>query len=331
MFNTSRMVQSEPGFIIGPISNLLGFILDFIFNFASNIYMPLALGLSIIIFTIFIRFLILPLNIKMHKNMEKIRALKPKMDVITEKYKNSKDPEANKKKNLEIQKMYQENGANPLSGCLPAILQMPIFITLFAMFQMPYIYISQLGQIYSRIANHVMAIPNYYVYIRDTYEISLAKLPGNINLNLALESDLLRLFNVYTPNDWDMLLNVLPSQYLDTAYFASLLAQKDMIEHFLTISLVTPAGLTFPGVILPILSAGTTFLTSKLMMRQQQPMGGDTKAIEIQQKVFLYVMPVMMGGITITAPAGVGLYWVVSNLFHLCQHSILNKLTKPKS
>ena len=328
-FNTARTVQTEPGFIVGPISNLLGFVLDFIFNITSSISMPLALGLSIIVFTIVIRVLLLPLAIKMHKNMEKMRALKPQMDIINAKYAGKKDAETTRQKNIEIQKMYAESGANPLSGCLPALLQMPIFITLFAMFQRPYMYISQLGDIYNRIAEQVMQVPGYYSIIANTPSIGLDKLPNNINLDLAYASELMRLFNVYTPTDWDTLLYVMPNQYLNYDYVIYLLAQKDIMEHFLTISLAAPAGLLLPGVILPIVSALSTFFTSKLMAKQQ-PMGGDQAAVAMQQKTFLYAMPVMMGAITITAPAGVGLYWVVSNVFHLCQHVILTKISSKK-
>ncbi|MCL1996229.1 MAG: YidC/Oxa1 family membrane protein insertase [Defluviitaleaceae bacterium] len=329
-FNTARMVQPEPGFIVGPISGVLGFVLDFIFNIMSALSMPLALGLSIIVFTIVIRIILLPLAIKMHKNMEKMRTLKPAMDKINAKYAGKKDPDSTRQKNMEIQAMYKESGANPLSGCLPLLVQMPIFITLFSMFQRPYMYISQLGDVYSRIAQQVMMVPGYDTIIAATHSIGLDKLPQNIQLYLGfgIESELMRLFNTYTPTDWDTLLYVMPNINYD--YMVYLLAQKDIMEHFLTISLVAPAGILLPGVALPIISALSTFLTSKLMIRQQQNMGGDQSAMAIQQKIILYVMPVMMGAITITAPAGVGLYWVANNFFQLFQHMALVKIAAKK-
>lgn len=331
-FNANRVVQPEPGIIVGPIANFLGFILDFIFEISTNISLQLALGLSIIIFTIVVRILLLPLAIRMHKNMEKIRALKPQMDAITKKYEGVKSPETTRQKNIEIQKLYAENGANPLGGCLPLIIQMPIFITLFTMFQRPYIYISRLGHIYEGIAEQIMLVPNYYTYIIQTNSIGFDKIPNNISLDLAYQSELMRLFNVYTSYDWDTLLSVLPSQHLNYTYISSLLYEKNIIEHFLTISLVDPTGFVFPGVILAILSAATTFLTSKLMMKQQMAMAGNNPTIVMQQKIMLYAMPILMGGFTITAPAGVGLYWVASNISHLFQHIAFTKfLNKNKS
>ena len=343
-FSMERTVQAEPGVIVGPIANVLGFILDFIFNIMSGISLPVALGLSIILFTVVIRILLLPIAIKMHKNMEKMRELKPYMDVITKKYENKKDPESMKQKNMEIQKLYSENGANPIGGCLPALIQMPIFITLFTMFQRPYFYITQLNDVYARIATHLMempqkvsvftgnTVPGLLYYIEQTPSIGLDKLPNNINLNFLETSELMRLFNVYTEYDWNTLLSVIPHNYIDYAYFTSLLAEKNMMEHFLTIDLVAPSGFGWPAILLPILSAGSTFLTSKLMMKQQTAMpGADNQAMIMQQKMMMYGMPIMMGAITITAPAGVGLYWVASNIFHLIQHITLTKLGSKKA
>jgi YidC/Oxa1 family membrane protein insertase len=340
MFSMERMVQAEPGIIVGPIANFLGFILDFIFNITSNISMATALGLSIILFTVVIRLLLLPLAVKMHKNMEKMRLLKPQMELITKKYEGKKDQESTRNKNIEIQKLYSESGTNPLGGCLPALIQMPIFITLFTMFQRPYMYITQLGDVYYRLATSFMSIPyvetngqtvqGLLYYIQQAPSIGLDKLPNNIFIDLRETSDVMRLFNVYTEQDWNTLLSIVPHTSIDYAYITSLLSDKNILEHFLTISLVAPSGFGWPGILLPILSAGSTFLTSRLMMKQQ-PMGGDNQAMAMQQKMMLYFMPVMMGVITITSPAGVGLYWVVSNLFHLGQHIVLNKIAEKKA
>ncbi|MCL1935415.1 MAG: YidC/Oxa1 family membrane protein insertase [Defluviitaleaceae bacterium] len=335
IFNTSRMVQTEPGFIVGPISSFLGFILDFIFNLINGIAGPAALGISIIIFTIIIRALLLPLAIKMNKSMEKMQILKPQIDAINKKYEGKKDAESNRAKGLEIQKLYSENGVNPLGGCLPAILQMPIFITLFNMFQMPYLYINELNQIYSRIAYQIMRVPNFYTYIQNTPSIGINKIPTNMpELMLTDKPDLLRLFNSYTSYDWQTLLNVLPTNYYDIDYVNGLLNIKDGMEHFLTISLIQPAGLTFPGVILPVFAAATTYFTSRMMMQKQMSTAtveqGTINPMQMQQKIMMYAMPIMMGAITVTSPAAVGLYWVSSNLFQIGQHYVLNKISQKK-
>ncbi|MDO5089302.1 MAG: YidC/Oxa1 family membrane protein insertase [Leptotrichiaceae bacterium] len=86
-------------------------------------------GLAIIIVTIIVRALMFPLTLKQEKSMKKMRELQPQLDKIKEKYKDN--PQEFQKRTAEI---YKENNVNPLSGCFPILLQMPIFIALFYAF-----------------------------------------------------------------------------------------------------------------------------------------------------------------------------------------------------
>ncbi|MCJ7690226.1 MAG: membrane protein insertase YidC, partial [Clostridiaceae bacterium] len=83
-------------------------------------------GIAIIVFTILIRVLLLPLSIKSTKSTAKMGAIGPEVKKVQAKYKS--DPQ---KSQQEVMKLYKENGVNPMGGCLPMIIQMPI---LFAMF-----------------------------------------------------------------------------------------------------------------------------------------------------------------------------------------------------
>ncbi|RED52695.1 YidC/Oxa1 family membrane protein insertase [Cohnella lupini] len=83
-------------------------------------------GLSILLLTIIVRTLILPLMIKQYKNTKAMQALQPEMKKVREKFKD--DP---KQQQAEMMKLYQTHQVNPLAGCLPLIVQMPIFIALY--------------------------------------------------------------------------------------------------------------------------------------------------------------------------------------------------------
>ena len=111
------------------ISNLLGHILKFIFEFVNNY------GWSIIVFTLFVRLLLVPLMIKQIKSQKAMQDIQPKIKEIQEKYKNK--PE---KQQEELMKIYQEAKINPLSGCLPLLIQMPILIGLFNVLREPITY-----------------------------------------------------------------------------------------------------------------------------------------------------------------------------------------------
>ncbi len=83
-------------------------------------------GLSILVLTVIVRTIILPLSIKQYKNSKAMQKLQPEMMKLREKYKD--DP---RKQQEEMMKLYQEHQVNPLAGCLPLIIQMPIFIALY--------------------------------------------------------------------------------------------------------------------------------------------------------------------------------------------------------
>lgn len=87
-------------------------------------------GLSIILFTIIVRVILLPLNLKQIKSQAVMQEMQPEIKKIQEKYKN--DPQ---KAQQEMMKLYKEKGANPMSGCLPLLIQLPILWALFYVFR----------------------------------------------------------------------------------------------------------------------------------------------------------------------------------------------------
>ncbi|WP_068675954.1 membrane protein insertase YidC [Oceanobacillus sp. Castelsardo] len=87
-------------------------------------------GLSIIIVTVFLRLLILPLSVKQIKSSRAMQEVQPKLQEIQKKY-SSKDANTQQKLQQETMKLMQEHNVNPLAGCLPIIVQMPILIGMY--------------------------------------------------------------------------------------------------------------------------------------------------------------------------------------------------------
>lgn len=97
-----------------------------LFSFLTNYF---SYGIAIIIMTIIVKIAISPLTYKSYLSQIKMKILKPELQVINEKFKD--DP---MKKQKETMNLYTKSGANPMSGCLPALLQMPLFFALFTFF-----------------------------------------------------------------------------------------------------------------------------------------------------------------------------------------------------
>ncbi len=106
---------------IAPISKVLFFIFTGIHRVVPNY------GLVIIIFSVIMMVVFFPLTFRSHASMRRMQKLQPKMDALRKKYKD--DPQ---KMNAEIMKLYSQNKVNPVGGCLPLLLQMPIFFALYA-------------------------------------------------------------------------------------------------------------------------------------------------------------------------------------------------------
>jgi YidC/Oxa1 family membrane protein insertase len=120
-WNVDLALQDTVDFgIFGILGKPLFLIMHFIYNYVHN------WGLTIIILTILLRIVLFPLNHKSLKAMKKMSDLAPEIQKLQKKYKD--DPQ---KLQQEMMKLYAEHGANPMSGCLPIIAQIPIFIALY--------------------------------------------------------------------------------------------------------------------------------------------------------------------------------------------------------
>ncbi|MFC1530417.1 membrane protein insertase YidC, partial [Gemmatimonadota bacterium] len=110
--------------IIKPISRLVLTLFTWLHTFIPNY------GIVIIIFSILVKIVVFPLTRKSYQSMHAMQELSPKMAEIREKYKDDQE-----KMNKKIMSLYKENKVNPLGGCFPLLLQMPIFWGLFIVFR----------------------------------------------------------------------------------------------------------------------------------------------------------------------------------------------------
>ncbi len=110
--------------IIRPFSIGSYYTLQFLYKILRNY------GWAIIVFSILIKLVLYPLTRKSYKSMHAMQELQPKMTALREKYK--KDPQ---RMNQEIMKLYKQHGVNPMGGCLPLLLQMPVLYALFTLFR----------------------------------------------------------------------------------------------------------------------------------------------------------------------------------------------------
>ena len=113
------------GTILAPVENLLQFVLESLHSLTDLAGVG-SYGLAIILLTVIIKMILYPLTVKQVKSMKAMQELSPKMKKIQEKYKDN--PQVMQQK---VGALYKEAGVNPLAGCLPLVIQMPILMGMY--------------------------------------------------------------------------------------------------------------------------------------------------------------------------------------------------------
>ncbi|MBS7526527.1 YidC/Oxa1 family membrane protein insertase [Fusibacter paucivorans] len=111
-------------------AKVFGYLLGMIFQFVQDY------GISIILFTLITKLILMPFTIKQIKSSKEMSALQPKIKEIQDKYKGNQE-----KQNQLLMELYKEHNYNPLSGCLPLLIQFPIIIGLFTALRQPETYV----------------------------------------------------------------------------------------------------------------------------------------------------------------------------------------------
>ncbi|MDD6191195.1 MAG: YidC/Oxa1 family membrane protein insertase [Firmicutes bacterium] len=124
--------------VLGIIAKPMGYLLDFLYGIVGYY------GISIIIFTVFVKLCLYPLYIKQTKSTAAMSELQPKIKEIQNRYGNDQET-----MNIKLQELYKEEKFNPMGGCLPMLIQMPIIMGLFALLRNPIRYISKEDMIFA--------------------------------------------------------------------------------------------------------------------------------------------------------------------------------------
>ncbi len=306
--------------IIGWIATLLGYVMDFIFKGLSAVGIQ-NIGLCIIIFTFFVRLIMIPLTVRQQKFMKINQAMQPEIMKIQKKYRNKKDQLSLQRQNEEIQAVYEKYGTSPTGGCLQMVVQLPIFLALFQVIRNIPAYIPHVKNIFMTAVNaieasgagHIGTINKIADGVKSSYITELS--------SGATSNQIIDVLNYFTPEAWDKLGQAIPSA---SAVIENVAEQVADINNFmLGINVAQAPGLRFSVyLIIPILAALFQYLSTKTM--QQPQMDGNNPAAGMTKSMNL-MMPLMSLYFCVIMPAGMGLYWVTSAAFQCIQQIIINK------
>lgn len=291
--------------------SIFGFLFRILFDFIGNY------GLALLIFTLFFRLILLPTTVKQQKGSAKQVRLQPKIKRIREKYQDYSPQERNAKIQEETNALYQREGYSAMTaGCAPLLLQLPILWGLYGVVREP--------------LKYVLEIPEALVESLKTVAVSELGLTGN---KVAYAESAL-IANI------DKLLYKIPETA--SQYAAEIQKIRDFdftvfgidlgaIPSFGTLkawsSSSTDAKLLL---LIPALSFLTSLMTSLLTQARQKKNNPGAADMAAQTGCMMLMMPFMSLYFTFQFPAGMGMYWILSNLFGFFQTLVLGHLYSPR-
>lgn len=292
------------------IARPLGWIIKMIYDLISNY------GWSVIIFTILIKSVLLPLNVKSQKAMKKQQKIQPIMARLQKKYANDQE-----KLQREMMKLYKTNNISMTGGCLPMLVQMPILFGLYQVIRMPLNYLVGVDWASAEAINKV-------IYLRD----QMAALHPNIIGNLASNTmDQLHNMSQIQLSKWSALINGASDPWVINFNFLGMdISNAPSMAFTKLLSMDFSDWSTILLLLIPIIAVLATFLSMKITQTQSQAKDENGNVIEANtqanqmSKTMNLMMPIMTGFFTLTLPAGMGLYWIVSSLMQAGQQVALN-------
>lgn len=313
-------------FILKPLAWLFSFVIDVIYNGIVAMTTVNALGITIILFTFITRTLLFPLTLKQQRSTRKMQRLQPKVQRIQDKYKNKKDPESTRMMQLEINDLYKENKTSPFSGCLPMLIQLPIIFVLFEVLRNLSFYITGYGELVDQLTNQVIAIPDYQSLLQNNFQDVIKTLQ---NFDITTFDSVKDLLAHLTMTQWNQFYEL--TNLGANAEFVNLVNETQALNSFIGFNLTETAGLSFPGIIWPIVAGVTTWLQSYIMTKANDKRtiaaGGDPKKSNNQtMKTMNIIFPFMTAFFVVTMPLGIGLYWIAGNFFSIAQQLIVDKI-----
>ncbi|MBO6272056.1 membrane protein insertase YidC [bacterium] len=311
-------------------------------------------GLGIILLTVIVRMAMWPLSVSQQRSMKQMQALQPRMKAIQERYKN--DPQTMQRKMMEF---YKEHNFNPMSGCFPLLIQMPIFILLYSslmspqFIQMagnaPFLFVNSLDETLRTNAgvskDGVMGVSNTAKFMTGKTATVYLK-DETLTVKIDKPNDAVGVQGKLTPGEpvelkvnIDNLKDLKFSQFdqikkADIEVTNTMTKESELItferKGYLLVAtyptIPVQSKFHFDVLILIALFGLTMVFTQKAMMAMNKGQEIDPSQKAVQKSMNLF-MPIMLCGtfVLIPIPAGVLLYLISSNIVQICQTILINK------
>lgn len=322
--------------ILSAIGKIFGMLMYFIYNTVGlHNY-----ALSLVLFTLVYKLILLPLTLKQMKSTKIMQEMQPELQRLQERYKNDKE-----KLQEEQMKFYQEKNYNPASGCLPMLIQLPIIIALFYVIRMP---MSYMIDVPARAVSHMalVSIQSGDLQFDNSRHNLDIRDPNGDNIDDAYLQQAYKDLSGKDPYIEIKILDAIDKKE-EIVYENPYLSQEQkqvLIDFDLKVfnffnlgvkpsinpkEIAANPGTYIPALILLVIAVSTTLLTaSQMAPKQPETKGKDSKNASnngCANKSMLWMSPVMTLWIGLGTPCGLSVYWTLNNILTFGQQKLINK------
>ena len=296
----------------------LGYIICIPFALLVKLFYNLtgSYGVAIILFTVAVKLILLPFQIKSKKSMIRMNRMQGRMQDLQKKYANNQ-----MKLNEEMQKLYAEEGVNPMGGCLWSFLPLPIMIALYSIIRQPITRFMLLGEdvLYKAIDAAKAAGANMATIVQVAEDGAM--ILNKEGLPIVQPYGEINLVKVLPEINPDFCAGVDGWMNLNYNFLGLDLASTpwDVVTSF-TINAVF-----FGMLLIPIITGGAQLLMTMYTMRNQP-----SNANNGSMKMMMYTMPLMTVYFAFVMPAALGVYWIAQTVFSFIQEVIMTKFFNKK-
>lgn len=319
------LLTTQTGFL-KPIAWLLGQIFNGLFNLIYNIagwfteepyHVPI-IGISVILFTIIVRLILLPMTIKQQKFSKLSSLMNPELQEIQAKYKDKRDQVSMMNMQAETKAVYEKYGTSPTGGCLTMLIQLPIMFALYRVIYKIPGYVTKIRELCGGIADKIMGTGDDWATKLDAINgISVSASTGKASL-------IDKIYNL-SPEKWSEVQNAFSSVDFGNAY-----DQIHGYNNLFGISLTQAPGWRLSwALIIPILAGLTQWLSVKLMENKNNVNVGSQNdqqtGMASSMKVMNTIMPILSAVFCVSFASCIGLYWIASSVVQIVVQLVINK------
>lgn len=319
------LLTTQTGFL-KPIAWLLGQIFNGLFNLIYNIaewftdkpyHVPI-IGISVILFTIIVRLILLPMTIKQQKFSKLSGLMNPELQEIQAKYKDKRDQVSMMNMQAETKAVYEKYGTSPTGGCLTMLIQLPIMFALYRVIYKIPGYVTKIRELCGGIADKITGSGDDWATKLDAINgISVSASTGRATL-------IDKIYNL-SPEKWSEVQNAFSSVDFGNAF-----DQIHGYNNLFGISLTQAPGWRLSwALIIPILAGLTQWLSVKLMENKNNVNVGsqnDQQAgMASSMKVMNTIMPILSAVFCVSFASCIGLYWIASSVVQIIVQLVINK------